>query len=124
MVLDPKMSEDMLSRCGADALRLPLDVYTTDDEIIVKASLPGLGPEDVEIIVEKGVLTIQGTLRGKREDVRYLLQERPYGCVFARALRLNVSVDVDAAEATFDDGVLKLVLPKMEKTRPKTIRVS
>ncbi len=124
MVLDPKLSEDMLSRCGAEALRLPLDVYTIDGEIVVKASLPGLGPDDVEIVVEKDVLTIQGTLQGKREDVRYLLQERPFGCVFGRALRLNVPVDVDAAEATFEDGVLTLVLPKTEKVRFKTIKVS
>jgi HSP20 family protein len=124
MTLDPNVKEDMLSRCGADALRLPLDVYTTEDSIVVKASLPGLEPGDVEIVLEKDVLTIQGVLKPKREDVRYLLQERPYGCVFGRALRLNVPVDADAAEATFEDGVLVLVLPKIEDVRPKVIKIS
>ncbi len=103
-------------------LRLPVDVYTTPEEIVVIASLPGLLPEEVDITIEGDTLTIRGELRPPLENVEYLFQERPYGH-FARSLTLNVPVDVEKAEAVFENGVLTLTLPKMEAVRPKSIKV-
>jgi len=103
-------------------LRLPVDVYTTPEEIVVVASLPGLLPEEVDITIEGDTLTIRGELRPPLENVEYLFQERPYGH-FARSLTLNVPVDVEKAEAVFENGVLTLTLPKMEAVRPKSIKV-
>ncbi len=103
-------------------LRLPVDVYTTPEEIVLTASLPGLLPEEVDIAIEGDTLTIRGELRPPLDNVEYLFQERPYG-YFARSLTLNVPVDVDKAEAVFENGVLTLTLPKMEAVKPKTIRV-
>lgn len=103
-------------------LRLPVDVYTTPEEIVVVASLPGILPEEVDITIEGDTLTIRGELRPPLENVEYLFQERPYGH-FARSLTLNVPVDVEKAEAVFENGVLTLTLPKMEAVRPKAIRV-
>lgn len=103
-------------------LRLPLDVYTTPEEIVIIASLPGLTADEVDITLDGDRLTIRGELQPPLENVDYLFQERAYG-PFSRTLTLNVPVNTDEAEAVFENGVLKLTLPKAEETRPKTIEV-
>lgn len=102
--------------------RLPLDVYTTPEEITVVASLPGLTPDEVDIAIEGDTLTIRGELRPPLENVEYLFQERGFGAV-SRTLTLNVPVEANKAEATFENGVLTLTLPKAEETKPKVIKV-
>ncbi|MDY6876712.1 MAG: Hsp20/alpha crystallin family protein [Chloroflexota bacterium] len=102
--------------------RLPLDVYTTPEEIVIAASLPGLTPDEVDIIIEGDTLTIRGELRPPLENVEYLFQERLSG-VFSRTLTLNVPVDADKAEAVFESGVLTLTVPKAEEISPKVIKV-
>ncbi len=102
--------------------QLPLDVYTTPEEIVVVAALPGLTPDEVSIAIEGDTLTIKGELRPPLENVEYLFQERPYGA-FSRTLTLNVPVETDKAEAVFENGVLTLTLPKAEETKPKVIKV-
>jgi HSP20 family protein len=102
--------------------RLPLDVYTTPEEIVIAASLPGLTPDEVDIVIEGDALTIRGALRPPLGNVEYLFQERPYG-EFSRTLTLNVPVEADKAEAAFENGVLTLTLPKAEETKPKAIKV-
>jgi HSP20 family protein len=101
---------------------LPLDVYTTPNEIVITASLPGLAPDEVDISIDGDVLTIRGELRGPLENADYLFQERAYG-TFARKLTLNVPVEANKAEAVFEHGVLMLTLPKAEETKPKVIKV-
>jgi HSP20 family protein len=103
-------------------MRLPLDVYTTPEEIVIVASLPGLTPEEVDITIDGDRLTIQGELRPPLENVDYLFQERLYG-PFSRTLTLNVPIDEDEAEAVFENGVLTLTLPKAEESKPKSIEV-
>lgn len=102
--------------------RLPLDVYATDDEIVIQASVPGLKPEDVEITLEGDTLTIKGEFKAPLENVNYLLQERGYG-VFVRTLTLNIPVEADKATARFENGLLTLVLPKAQAVRPRVIKV-
>ena len=104
------------------ALRFPLDVYTTPEEIVVVASLPGLTPDEVDILLEGDSLTIRGELRPPLENVDYLFQERASG-LLARTLTLNVPVEAEKAEAEFENGVLTLTLPKAEETKPKVIEV-
>ena len=103
-------------------LRLPLDVYTTPEEIVIIASLPGLTPEEVDVTIDDDRLTIRGELRPPLQNVDYLFQERAYG-PFSRTLTLNVPVETDAAEAVFENGVLTLTLPKAEESKPKSIEV-
>lgn len=107
---------------GERTLRLPLDVYTTPEEIVAVASLPGLTPDEVGISIDGDRLTIRGKLRSPLENVDYLFQERPYGS-FSRTLTLNVPVNAEEAEAVFENGVLTLTLPKAEESRPQTIEV-
>ncbi len=103
-------------------MRLPLDAYTTDEELVITAAVPGLNPDDVAIVMEDDVLTIKGELRAPLENVTYLFQERPHGR-FSRSVTVNVPVDADQAEAKFDKGVLTVTLPKLERARPKVIEV-
>ncbi len=113
-------------RLGTGALersfRLPLDVYTNPEEIVITASLPGLTPDEVDIVIEGDTLTIRGVLRPPLENVEYLFQERASG-PFSRTLTLNVPVEANKAEAVFENGVLTLTLPKAEETKPRIIKV-
>jgi HSP20 family protein len=101
---------------------LPVDAYSTDNELIIKASVPGVDPEDVQITIEGDTLTIKGELKAPLENVDYHIQERRHGA-FGRTLTLNVPVEAEQAEATFERGELTLVIPKSEEIRPKVIQV-
>lgn len=109
-------------REGERVAALPVDVYSTANELVLKASVPGVDPENVEITIEGDTLTIRGETKSPLENVDYHIQERTYG-PFGRTLTLNVPVDVDQAEATFDNGELTLTIPKAEAVRPKVITV-
>jgi HSP20 family protein len=104
---------------------LPVEVSQTDDAIEVKASLPGVRPEDVEITVANDVLTIKAQHKEETEDKQrdYYRREIRYGA-FHRALSLPVSVDADKAVARHENGLLHLTLPKAESIRPKQIKVA
>lgn len=103
---------------------LALDMYQAPDRVVVKATLPGAKPEDVEITITGDTLNIKGETRFeeevKRED--YLVQERRYGS-FSRTVLLPGGLKTDAAEATFENGVLTLTIPKAEEAKKKTIKV-
>jgi HSP20 family protein len=104
------------------AWRLPMDVYSTPQEIVIQAAAPGIKPEEVEITIEGDTLTIRGELPRRLENVTYLFQELATG-KFVRVLSLNVPVDADKAEARFENGLLTLVIPKAEEARPRQITV-
>ena len=103
---------------------LALDVAETGDGFVVKASLPGINPDDLEITYNNNILTIKGQVEEEKdsEERRYHLRERRYGS-FSRSITLPSSVKADAIEANYDAGVLTLTLPKMEETKPKRIAV-
>ena len=107
---------------GGPELRLPIEAYTTDHEIVVKAAVPGLKPEEVEITIEGDTLSLRGEFKRPVENVNYLISERAWGR-FSRTLQLNVPVEADKAEAVFENGLLTLTLPKAEAVRPKVIPI-
>ena len=102
----------------------PLDLYETDEEVVLKASMPGIKPEDVDISITGDVLTVKGQAKEEEEVKKpnYYRQERRRG-TFARSVTLPVQVESDKAEAVFEHGVLTLRMPKAEAVRPKTIKV-
>jgi HSP20 family protein len=106
---------------GAD---LALDMYETDNDVVVTTALPGVKPEDVEITITGDTLSIKGEIKSetKAEKGSYLRQERRYG-VFSRTVALPVPTKADKAEAKFKDGVLTLSIPKAEEAKPKSIKV-
>ncbi len=110
-------------RANTEEWRLPLDVYSTPEEVVIMAAVPGVDPENVEITFEGDVLTIRGEFPGALENVDYIMRERRQGR-FSRTLSFNVPVNADAIEATFEHGVLTIVAPKAETIKPKTIKVT
>ena len=103
---------------------MSIDMYQTDNDIVVKAALPGVRPEDVDISVTGDTLTIKGesSEETKEEKKDYIYQERRYGS-FSRSVTLPVPVNSDKAEASFENGILTVSLPKAEEVKPKQIKV-
>jgi len=104
---------------------LPLDVSENDDAFIVKASIPGVSPDDVEITFTDNVLTIKGEVKAEEEikDARYHLRERRYGS-FVRSVSLGSRIDNDKINASYENGVLTLTLPKASEVKPKRIAIT
>jgi HSP20 family protein len=109
----------------ADSASLALDARMNPDELLVQAALPGVKPEDVEITIENGTLTITGETRSETRDEKdqVLLQEIRRGS-FVRSVTLPNGLEADKASASFDDGVLTLRIPRAEQVKPRTIRIS
>jgi HSP20 family protein len=103
---------------------LMLDVAQTDNDVIVKASMPGVKPDDIHISVTGDVLSLRGEVKEEKvaDEASYHLRERRYGS-FSRTVSLPTSVVADKAKAEFENGVLTLTLPKAEEHKPKTITV-
>lgn len=102
----------------------PLDVCETENEFVVKASLPGIKPDDVQITIHGDTLTIRGDSKAEEEKKgeHWHLRERRFG-TFQRALSLTTPVDADKAQAQFEHGVLTLRIPKSEAAKPKQIKI-
>lgn len=103
---------------------LAVDMFETNDDVTVKASMPGVKPEDVDITVTGNVLEIRGETKQETEETRgdYHYRERSYG-TFQRSLTLPVDVKSDQVEATFEDGVLTLRMPKAEQAKARQIKI-
>lgn len=103
---------------------LALDVLENDDAYLVKATIPGIDPDDLDITYNNETLTIQGEMKHEEEKdgERYHLQERFYG-KFYRQVRLPSAVNANAIQANYEHGVLTLTLPKSEEVKPKKISV-
>ncbi|MBI4216717.1 MAG: Hsp20/alpha crystallin family protein [Chloroflexi bacterium] len=101
-----------------------VDMYQTKDAVVIKATIPGIKPEEVDISITGDLLTIKGELQEEREHkgADYFVQERHTGS-FSRSLALPGALKTDKAEAVFDNGVLTLTIPKAEESKPKQIRV-
>ena len=106
------------------AYPFPLDMYETEDALVVKAALPGLRPDDVEISVQGDTLFIKGETKQEEKIDRgnYLRRELRYG-MYSRAIPLPVAVDTDKAEAIFEHGILTVRLPKTVEAKARTIKV-
>jgi len=102
-----------------------VDVAETNDKVLVTATVPGIKPDDIKITLTGDVLQISGETKAETEtnEATYHLRERRYGS-FSRAISLPSPVITDKAEAVFENGVLKLALPKAEEARPKAIKIS
>jgi HSP20 family protein len=100
-----------------------MDAYITEDAIVIRADVPGITPEELDITLEGDALTIRGEIqRDEGNDRKYVLLERPTG-KFERTLTVNTPIEHDQVEASFKDGVLTLVLPKAEAVKPRQITV-
>lgn len=109
---------------GQSASSLALDVSENEGEYVVKASLPGIPEEELNVTLNNGVLSISGEFKAEEEkqDTRYHLRERRFGS-FSRSISLPANVDEEAISASFEHGVLTVQLPKAEEAKPKRIAV-
>jgi HSP20 family protein len=102
----------------------PVDISERKDAYVLTVELPGVKVEDLEIAFQDGLLTIQGerTLTHDSTDEQFHVLERRYG-LFRRSITLPLHVKADAIEASTEDGVLQVVVPKVEEVKPKRIEV-
>ncbi len=110
---------------GGRGLGMPaIDMYQTDDDVVVKAVVPGIKPEDVQISVTGDTLSIKGEVKEETDNKQkaYHIHEQRWGS-FERTLSLPTDVRADKAQAEFQNGVLTITLPKAEEVKPKTITV-
>ncbi|MBN1890281.1 MAG: Hsp20/alpha crystallin family protein [Thermoflexales bacterium] len=112
------------SLAGAGFEGPAVDVYQTKDDVIVKAAVPGLDPEDIDVSVTGDMLTIKGEFKQeeKVEKEQYVYQERRFG-QFCRQMSLPARVKADKASAEYEHGVLTLKLPKVEEAKPKGLKI-
>ncbi len=126
-----KLFEDSLARSGtfeegfsAGAWSPSADIYETQEKIVIRLDLPGLSQDEIELRIEDNTLVIRGERaldkETKRED--YHRVERAYGA-FSRSFTLPNTVDTDTIKASHKNGVLEIVLPKKEETKPKKIKI-
>ena len=101
-----------------------IDLFQTEEEVVVKASLPGLKAEDVHISITADVLTLSGEFKpaNEKKGATYHIREHRYGS-FERSVMLPTDVQTDQAKADFENGVLTITLPKAETVKPKTINI-
>nr|PZN89536.1 MAG: hypothetical protein DIU52_12940 [bacterium] len=102
----------------------PVEMAETDDELLLSVELPGMKRQDIQVTIDDGVLTIRGEKKEEHEEKekRYHLWERRYGA-FERSFTLPRSVDPQGIKARFEDGVLKIEMPKSKQARGKRIEV-
>jgi HSP20 family protein len=101
-----------------------IDMYQTDDEIVVRASLPGFRADDVQINITGDVLTLRGEMKheDEKKEKAWHLREQRWGSV-ERSVALPTNVVADRASADFENGILTITLPKAEEAKPRTISV-
>lgn len=109
---------------AAERWDFPMDVIQEGDDLIVRASLPGVSPEAINVTIEDGLLTIEGESAeaAEKREGEYLLRERRAGR-FRRALRLPNSVDADNASPRCENGVLTIALPKREEKKARRLEI-
>jgi len=108
----------------ADRWEFPVDMYQTNDTVEVRASVPGVKPEDMQVTVEDNRLDIRGEAKSEAEvdEESYYVRERRWGA-FYRSVPLPSGLDTENAKASYDNGVLVLSIPKKEAGRRKSIKV-
>ena len=108
-----------------DSWSIPLDVVKDGDSLVVTASVPGTSKDDIDVSVDKDVLTIKAENSSSSSDEResYLLRERRTGSYY-RAIKLPETVDYENAESTFKNGVLTIKLPKLESKKTRKLEIS
>ena len=103
---------------------LAIDVYETKDNVVVKASLPGVKPEEIDVTITGNTLTLRGESKEENEvkEENFIRKERRYGS-FSRSVTLPDGLKSDQADASFENGMLTLKIPKSEESKPKSIKV-
>jgi HSP20 family protein len=102
-----------------------VDIYETEDEVVVKAELPEVNQKDIDVQIENSTLTLRGERKFNKETKKENFHriERAYGS-FSRSFTLPSTIDQEKIRADYKDGILKISMPKREETKPKQIKVA
>ena len=121
---DAFVAPTRLLSVGGAARSMPLEVYETPESVVVKALVPGIAAEDLDVQYSQGMLTLHAKTEAPQahDDWTWHLREIGYG-EYSRAIQLPVPIDVDGVRTVLENGILTLTLPKVEEARPKQIKV-
>ena len=104
-------------------LAMPLDAVRHENDVTLRLDVPGIDPEQLEVTVDRGILTISGKRQEERtENDKFFVRERSMG-TFTRRLRLQEALNADAVEASYANGVLEVRIPVTEQAKPRKIEV-
>ncbi len=122
-----RLFDDAFTRpCGLDGVSgMPaIDLYQDNDQVVIKASLPGLKPDDVQITLADNILTLRGEFRQEQEkkETTYHIREQHFG-QFERSVMLPTDVQADKVKADFENGILTVTMPKAEAVKPRMITI-
>jgi len=117
-----RLTQQLLGTTNRPAV-MPMDAWREGDRFVIEFDLPGVKPETIDLDVERNVLTVKAERVANNGDWQMLANERVRGA-FSRQLVLGDNLDLDRIEATYDAGVLRLVVPVAEKAKPRKIEVS
>jgi HSP20 family protein len=123
-LFDDAFTRPLSVRDGWSMASPAIDMYQTDNEVVVKASIPGIKAEEVQINVTGDILTLKGEARQEedRKERSWHIREQRFGS-FERSIVLPTDVKSDQAEAVFENGILTITLPKADEVKPKTINI-
>ena len=116
-----RLTQQLLGTTNRPAV-MPMDAWREGDHFVIELDVPGVNRESIDLDVERNVLTVRAERVARNGDWERLASERPTG-VFSRQLVLGDNLDLDRIEATYDDGVLRLVVPVAEKAKPRKIEI-
>ena len=117
-----RLAQHLLGTTNRPAV-MPMDAWREGDTFMIEFDLPGVSPESIDLDVERNVLTVRAERVARNGDWEMLASERPRG-VFSRQLVLGDNLDLDRIEASYEGGVLRLIVPVAEKAKPRKIEVS
>lgn len=123
-LFDDSFTRPLSIRDGWSMATPAIDMYQTDNDVVVKASIPGIKAEEVQINVTGDILTLKGEVQQEeeRKDRAWHIREQRFGS-FERSVVLPTDVKSDKAEAVFENGILTITLPKADEVKPKTINI-
>ncbi len=123
-LFDDAFTRPLSVRDGWSMSSPAIDMYQTDDELVVRASIPGIKAEEVQINITGDVLTLKGEVKQEEErnDKAWHIREHRFGS-FERSVALPTAVKTDKADAVFENGILTVTLPKADEVKPKTINI-
>ena len=123
-LFDDAFTRPLSVRDGWSMSSPAIDIYQTDNEVVVKASIPGIKAEEVQINITGDVLTLKGEVNQEeeRKDRAWHIREHHFGS-FERSVALPTAVKSDKAEAVFENGILTITLPKADEVKPRTINI-
>jgi HSP20 family protein len=123
-LFDDAFTRPLSVRDGWSMASPAIDMYQTDNDVVVKASIPGIKAEEVQINITGDILTLKGEARQEedRKERSWHIREQRFGS-FERSIVLPTDVKSDQAEAVFENGILTITLPKADEVKPKTINI-